>query len=168
MYLTDGFWVYITYVVSYFTLSPFNGVEKQAPFQTSSDSGPLLPPKGPRFSPPSGRLGSEFKCDYSKMIGWTECSNSTNRACWLKNEKTGEEFNISTDYENKAPIGITRTYYLNITDQSINTDGVLSPFVKIFNNTYPGPWIEACWGDVCLYFSNAVSILCPLNLTITC
>ena len=168
MHLIDGFWVYITYVVSYLTPSPFNGVEEQALFLASSGSGPLLPPeKGPSFRPPSGGRDSDFECDYSNMPGWTSCSTSENRSCWLKNEKTGEVFDINTDYENNAPIGITRTYYLNITDQSINADGVQDPFVKLFNNSYPGPWIEACWGDVCLYFPNTVSILCPLNLTIT-
>ena len=162
MHLSDGFWVYLTYVVSYLTPSPLNGVEEQAPFQTSSGSGPLLPPeKGPSFSPPSGGKGSEFQCDYPKMPGFRNCSTSEDRGCWLKNDETGEEYNIHTDYENHAPIGITRTYYLNITDESINTDGVESPFVKLFNNSYPGPWIEACWGDVCLYFSNTVFILCP-------
>jgi hypothetical protein len=158
MHLIDGFWVYITYVVSYLTPSLLNGVEEQAPVLASSGSGPLLLRKGPKFSPPSGGIGADFKCDYKNMPGWTDCSTSKNRGCWLRNEATGEEFNISTDYENKAPIGITRTYYLNITDQNINIDGVPSPFVKIFNNSYPGPWIEACWGDVCLYFSNTYTV----------
>ena len=169
MHLSDGFWVYITYVVSYLTSSPLTGVEEQAPFLASSGSGPLLPPieKGPRFGPPSRGIGSDFLCDYSNMPGFINCSTSENRGCWLKNEETGKVYDIYTDYENDAPIGITRTYYLNITDEEINPDGALSPFVKIFNNSYPGPWIEACWGDVCLYFSNTVSILCLLNLTIT-
>jgi FtsP/CotA-like multicopper oxidase with cupredoxin domain len=81
------------------------------------------------------------------MPGFRNCSTSEDRGCWLKNDETGEEYNIHTDYENHAPIGITRTYYLNVTDEEINIDGVLSPFVKLFNNSYPGPWIEACWGD---------------------
>jgi FtsP/CotA-like multicopper oxidase with cupredoxin domain len=29
----------------------------------------------------------------------------------------------------------------------INADGVVNPGGKVFNRTYPGPWIEACWGD---------------------
>lgn len=29
----------------------------------------------------------------------------------------------------------------------IDADGVLNPFGKVFNHSYPGPWIEACWGD---------------------
>lgn len=29
----------------------------------------------------------------------------------------------------------------------INGDGVINPGGKVFNRTYPGPWIKACWGD---------------------
>lgn len=32
-------------------------------------------------------------------------------------------------------------------EQTINADGVPNPDGKVFNNTYPGPWIQACWGD---------------------
>lgn len=57
-------------------------------------------------------------------------------------------------------------YYLEASDKEINADGVLNKGGKVFNNTYPGPWIrefpyidcpsfwmadlvpsEACWGD---------------------
>lgn len=39
-------------------------------------------------------------------------------------------------------------YHLNVTDQTINCDGMSRPDGgKVFNNQYPGPWIEACWGD---------------------
>lgn len=30
---------------------------------------------------------------------------------------------------------------------AINGDGVLNPDGKVFNQTYPGPWLKACWGD---------------------
>lgn len=29
----------------------------------------------------------------------------------------------------------------------INADGVNNPDGKVFNQSYPGPWIQACWGD---------------------
>lgn len=35
-----------------------------------------------------------------------------------------------------------------MTDQWINADGYNKTEGKVFNNTYPGPWIEACWGDI--------------------
>lgn len=30
---------------------------------------------------------------------------------------------------------------------TINGDGIPNPEGKVFNQTYPGPWIQACWGD---------------------
>lgn len=30
---------------------------------------------------------------------------------------------------------------------SINGDGIVNPYGKVFNQQYPGPWIQACWGD---------------------
>jgi FtsP/CotA-like multicopper oxidase with cupredoxin domain len=30
----------------------------------------------------------------------------------------------------------------------INGDGVVNPYGKVFNQQYPGPWIQACWGDL--------------------
>jgi FtsP/CotA-like multicopper oxidase with cupredoxin domain len=30
----------------------------------------------------------------------------------------------------------------------INGDGVINPDGKVFNQSYPGPWIQACWGDL--------------------
>lgn len=54
---------------------------------------------------------------------------------------------INTNYEESWPQGIQREYWLNVTDQTISPDGYLKPEGKVFNNTYPGPLIEACWGD---------------------
>ncbi|KAI9770556.1 MAG: hypothetical protein M1840_003146 [Geoglossum simile] len=108
-------------------------------------------PRGPIFKPPGGRLrgpGSSFTCNYSAMVGFSSCSTPTNRACWLRNQ-AGFEYNINTDYEDtsKTPIGIHRTYYLNLADGWINADGMNFTEAKIFNKTYPGPYIQACWGD---------------------
>ncbi|KAI8297329.1 hypothetical protein K4K59_003506 [Colletotrichum sp. SAR11_240] len=38
-------------------------------------------------------------------------------------------------------------YYLEVDEMSIDGDGVINPEGKVFNQTYPGPWIQACWGD---------------------
>jgi hypothetical protein len=167
MYLIDGFWTSITFVVSFLTLSPVQGPsgKEQAPLLTSSDALHHENLRGPIFKPPGGRLtgpGSNFTCDYTNMPGWSNCSTPSNRGCWLRNDKTGEEFNISTDYEdtNQTPIGIHRTYYLNITDGSYNADGLDFTQAKLFNGTYPGPWIQACWGDVRICFSNAMYFCC--------
>lgn len=108
-------------------------------------------PKGPIFKPPSAPLegpGSDIQCNYTKMVGFTNCSTPTNRACWLTNGIY--TYDINTDYEdsNKTPIGIHRNYTLNLTDSWVNADGINFTYASLFNNSYPGPWIQACWGDV--------------------
>jgi hypothetical protein len=83
------------------------------------------------------------------MPGFTSCSTAEDRSCWLRNSKTGFEYNIRTNYENTnlTPVGVHRTYYLNLTDKGYNADGLPFPYGKLFNSTYPGPWIQGCWGD---------------------
>ena len=54
---------------------------------------------------------------------------------------------INTDYEKFWPQGIKREYWLNVSGQTIAPDGYLKTEGKVLNNTYPGPLIEACWGD---------------------
>ena len=158
MHLMDRVWTSITYVVSFLTLSSVKwpGSEEQAPVLTSSNALNQPNLRGPVFMPPGGNPDSKFTCDYSSMLGWSSCSTYDNRGCWLKNDKTGLEYNISTNYEDtdQTPIGIHRTYYLNITDGWYNADGLNFTEAKLFNATYPGPWIEACWGDVCIYSSK--------------
>lgn len=167
MHFGERFWTSITYVVNFITLTPFEngGANNQAPLLPVSDvsvvqTTPVPTPAvamlepGPIFDPPgrdrrSDGEGAGFQCDYSAMAGFKQCSSRDNRGCWLKNS-TGFEYNISTNYEdtNLTPIGIHRTYYLNVTDGWVNADGINFTEAKLFNNTYPGPWIEACWGDV--------------------
>ncbi|KAF4983400.1 hypothetical protein FZEAL_1129 [Fusarium zealandicum] len=101
----------------------------------------------PVFRPPAANPDDhEFVCDYSSMEGWFPCSISENRECWLRH-RDGSEFNIHTNYEKFAPVGITRNYTLNVTETSYNADGQPFPDAKLFNDQYPGPWLEACWGD---------------------
>ncbi|CAM1509014.1 Fc.00g027530.m01.CDS01 [Cosmosporella sp. VM-42] len=80
------------------------------------------------------------------MEGWYPCSIPENRECWLRN-RDGGEFNIHTDYEKFAPVGITRHYTLVAGEGSWNADGQNFPDAKTFNHSHPGPWLEACWGD---------------------
>lgn len=129
-------------------------------------------PDYPVFKPPSGRLGSghdaQFVCEYPDMVGWESCSTPNSRDCWLRH-KNGSEFNIHTDYvragsptrdhlkaafeintsqENRKPQGIDRHYTLDIKDGWFNADGLNFTDAKLVNESYPGPWIQACWGDV--------------------
>lgn len=112
----------------------------------------LLPPTikaFPKFPAPSGpdADGEKFVCKYPALgKGWESCSTSSNRQCWLRGPD-GKEFNITTDYENLWPEGITREYYLEVSNMTINGDGIPNFEGKVFNQTYPGPWIQACWGD---------------------
>jgi hypothetical protein len=109
------------------------------------------------FRPPAADPSDhDFVCDYRAMEGWFPCSIPENRECWLRN-KDGHEFNIHTNYEKLAPVGITRNYTLNITEGSINADGQPFTDAKLFNKQYPGPWLEACWGDVSVMSGSYVS-----------
>ena len=81
------------------------------------------------------------------MRGWYNCSTPEDGECWLRHPD-GREYNIHTDYENDAPIGIDRYYTLEVSNASINADGIAFEEAKVFDNSYPGPWIQACWGDV--------------------
>lgn len=152
MQLVERFVTAISYVVSFLTASPLSGpaLQQQDPLLIPSNGGHEASFKGPIFKPPGGRPsgpGSDFQCDYSNMPGFVSCSTPENRSCWLRNEKTGFEYNVRTNYEQLTPVGVHRTYYLNLTDTSVNADGLDFPHGKLFNSTYPGPWIQACWGD---------------------
>ena len=57
------------------------------------------------------------------------------------------EFNISTDYEHFAPKGIVRRYELDVSEMVLDPDDFKNIRGKVFNKQYPGPWIQACWGD---------------------
>ena len=67
---------------------------------------------------------------------------------------------INTDYEAQWPRGIKREYWLNVSAQTISPDGFLKTEGKVFNNTYPGPLIEACWGDDIV--SHKLNSSCPV------
>ncbi|KAK0651136.1 multicopper oxidase-domain-containing protein [Cercophora newfieldiana] len=157
------FWVLVTHLLEITTLSSPGG-----PDHDQSPMGLAVPagyPVGPAFAPPvtkdpdlvfkpPGRRhdkgdGSDFKCDYTAMaeLGWAPCSTPEDRSCWLVNKKTGERYDINSDYENKYPTGVTREYWLEVTKSDITADGYTFTGATVFNESYPGPWIQACWGD---------------------
>ncbi|KAF7563498.1 hypothetical protein G7046_g619 [Stylonectria norvegica] len=162
MTLISRFWHTLAEVTTWLTLSPLGdwGNPSQIPLTHNRPSShhedlksstpygdyPLPPP--PIFKPPTTSPSDdhEFLCNYTAMEGWFPCSIENDRECWLRN-KNGEEFNIHTNYEKYAPIGIERNYTLVVTNGSWNADGQDFPSAKLFNDQYPGPWIEACWGD---------------------
>lgn len=167
MHLADSISTSLAYVTSLLTLSPVKGpiaqdqalllVSHDTPHQAelvgSQSATHAKDLKGPIFKPPSGSLhgdGSDFVCDYSNMIGYEQCSEADDRTCWLKNPTTHDVIDINTDYENTTltPIGIHRKYTMYLDKGTVNADGIDFDDAKIFNDQYPGPWIQACWGDV--------------------
>lgn len=136
----------MSYVVNILTLSPWsNEPTPQQPL------GEVTAPHhegyhSPIFHPPSAP--PDFRCDYSAMGSHIRsCSTSSGRDCWLTNETF--EWNINTDYEDVAlaPKGILRKYTLDAANMTLYADGFKNPYGQVFNQTFPGPWIQACWGD---------------------
>ncbi|KAJ5818171.1 multicopper oxidase-domain-containing protein [Penicillium riverlandense] len=77
----------------------------------------------------------------SRSIAVVPCQNTpTSRGCW-------GEHNISTDYYAVTPdTGVIREYWLSVQNCTLAPDGYERQ-VLVFNGSYPGPTIEADWGD---------------------
>ncbi|KAF2261560.1 hypothetical protein CC78DRAFT_561712 [Lojkania enalia] len=104
----------------------------------------------PIFDPPNAPEHGRFICKYPELPDYEPCSQHDDRGCWLKpkNPKSKKPtYNIYTDYENVWPKGVTRKYTLDVTNETLYPDGCRNDEGKVFNGQYPGPWIEACWGD---------------------
>ena len=135
------------HVLDLITLSPSGGDPvPQQPLPQPSTLQPSvgIPHPGPIFQTPNPK--GDFECNYTREVGWKECNTPQNRECWLRGPN-GEELNISTNYEIIAPKGTLRQYELNVTKMALAPDGFINTQGKMFNNMYPGPWIQACWGD---------------------
>ncbi|KAJ0362422.1 hypothetical protein COL26b_013363 [Colletotrichum chrysophilum] len=143
-------WIIVTDVANSLFGSPFLTQGSQYPigakFGLSRPDIDGIEPGHPIFRPPGSNI-DEFVCDYSNMPGFKPCGTPDDQSCWLRNAQTGQEYNITTDYESVSPKGITRVYYLDVTDDTINANGLAFGEAKVFNNSWPGPLIEACWGD---------------------
>jgi hypothetical protein len=149
MVLTDRLWAACTFIMNMVSLSPFRDTYgSQSVFEIPSHEVHPID-KGPKFRPPGGIYDPDvpFVCNYTRMAGWEACSTPSDRGCWLRNPKTGKRFDINTNYEDEMPVGITRYYELELNDGSWDADGMNFPFAKLFDDEYPGPWIQACWGD---------------------
>ncbi|VBB84489.1 Putative laccase precursor [Podospora comata] len=103
-------------------------------------------------TPKNGQEGEEggLNCHYPYMKNWQPCYGPENRTCWLEaTDGSGKRIDIDTDYENASlvPFGKTRYYHFDISEEPISPDGMTMEHGKVFQRRYPGPWIEACWGD---------------------
>lgn len=126
MKLLTECWLALLDAFNALTGTPTDGSQRSLGFLGSSGRGHVphvphaphypLPPKPKKnplvFEPPSGGQDNSIVCDYSAMgEGWRTCTEADDRGCWLKGPGN-EGFNINTDYENKAPKGITRKVLL--------------------------------------------------------
>ena len=134
-----------------------HGISQQPLFEDVKIDAGL--PRGPKFKLPN----SQITCDYSAMKGYKFVGGSQTGpvGSWLEPpDDKHRAYNIYTDYEKHTPQGTTRTYYLDLINgtavkHEINADGVLMEDSKLFNLSYPGPWLQACWGDTIeVYVTN--------------
>jgi hypothetical protein len=145
--------VAISYVACWLPFSPteMSAVHQQPILEVEPVEPAIADNSGPIFKPPTGAPsgpGSDLVCDYSEtMRDWYSCSTEHNRECWLRHPN-GSEYNIHTDYEAFAPVGTTRNYTFILTNRTINADGLNFTEGNVINDQFPGPWIQACWGDV--------------------
>lgn len=66
--------------------------------------------------------------------------SASDRSCW-------GDYDLSTNYYDEAPdTGVTREYYLELTNTTAALDGV-ERIVLLVNGTFPGPTLFADWGD---------------------
>ncbi|KAJ4029619.1 hypothetical protein NW761_013768 [Fusarium oxysporum] len=77
--------------------------------------------------------------DPDSIVGGA-CNTPSNRSCWSPGH------DITTDYEDVVPEGVTRKFYLEVSNESIAPDGYMVDRM-LFNKTYPGPTLEGNWGD---------------------
>ncbi|KAH8899914.1 hypothetical protein GQ53DRAFT_869150 [Thozetella sp. PMI_491] len=72
------------------------------------------------------------------------CNTPTDRSCWAPG------FDINTDWEQKTPLtGVTRQYTFTVTEvpNYVGADGEIKQLAMLINNQFPGPVIQADWGD---------------------
>jgi hypothetical protein len=145
-------WSYLIYALNFITLSPIQHLRQDGVLQVPLTGSPVVPqaPQGPIFEHPNAPEHKQFMCEYPDLPDYEFCSASDARDCWLKPKDPNSglpTYDIHTNYEDLFPKGITRKYVLDITNETIYPDGCINTEAKLFNATYPGPWIEACWGD---------------------
>ena len=155
MYWSDSWLKVLVSFLDVVTLSPFSyEPSTQRPLQAQDQGHEVIqrPGEPPSFTPPyppgdAPPPDVAIKCTYPEMTtkGWTFANDEEHRDGWLK--KAGDQpYDINTDYEQKWPTGIKRKYILDVAEMTLAPDGVAMPG-KVFNGSYPGPWIQACWGD---------------------
>ncbi|RYP70902.1 hypothetical protein DL771_005152 [Monosporascus sp. 5C6A] len=112
-------------------LSPLIGYgDVQQPLQPPSivDSVPPLTGGG-YYGEAQGLPYTPIVCSYPELEakGWEFCNTEDSRDCWIRdpneNQPSFTQWDVRTNYGSPKNLG------------------------KYFNGTYPGPTIQACWGD---------------------
>ncbi|KAI1438510.1 multicopper oxidase [Xylaria sp. CBS 124048] len=113
---------------------------------------PPHPPHPPHTSPDV--FTPSIVCEYPelKARGWEFCNSETSRDCWIRNPRESHpefsQFDVRTDYELVTPKGVKREYWVDISENpDVSPDGYPKVGGMYINGTYPGPLLEACWGD---------------------
>ncbi|KAM7201096.1 laccase 2 [Rhypophila sp. PSN 637] len=122
---------------------------------------PNVTPKPTRewvsFAPSGASPG--FMCYYPYLSAreWEGCSGPENRSCWLRRRRKGPEHGLHGHGrpghrpggpfdDEHAPVGVRRYYTYNVVSKTIAPNGVPKQAI-LFDGQYPGPLLEACWGD---------------------
>ncbi|KAL9090642.1 MAG: hypothetical protein Q9159_001889 [Coniocarpon cinnabarinum] len=111
-----------------------------------------------RHAIPKTHLTSSNVSPYAPQKLSTRATNctantATRRDCW------SDGFDIDTNYDETWPnTGTTVTYDWTITNTTCNPDGSGDRICLLVNNQYPGPTLEANWGDT-------ISVTVRNNLT---
>ncbi|OJJ70210.1 hypothetical protein ASPBRDRAFT_197903 [Aspergillus brasiliensis CBS 101740] len=143
-----------------YVLPPDNGLEYLHPPEGELDDDLLdipdevdrLDPEGPtlRFKPLDTTTDG-FECEYPGLGNDFDPPSEKDRTVWLKSKHSREQdISIKTNYEDYAPRGKVRHVSVTVrTDpsQPKYPDGRDYRQGKYFDLEYPGPLIEACWGD---------------------
>lgn len=103
--------LYVISLIRYFGLTSLVGLDPldQAPLLKGDNTIPeetnLAPPI---FEPPGTGKDNRIQCNYTGLPGWWHPDSPDLRGVWLRNNKTGREYNITTDYETSWPQGVRR------------------------------------------------------------
>ncbi|KAI3327666.1 multicopper oxidase [Xylariaceae sp. AK1471] len=117
---------------------------------------PLIPPKhNSPFLPTAPDIFTpSIVCEYPELEaqGWEFCNSETSRDCWIRDPSALQpaytQFDVRTNYEMNTPKGVQREYWIEISENpNVSPDGFPKIEGKYMNGTYPGPLLEACWGD---------------------
>src|SRR6266511_4409488 len=111
-----------------FFKSCFEFLVQLAPFTTFNSNylsqQPLavpVPSHGVIVHPETATKG--FYCHYPDYHGWESCNGPNSRDCWFRNPYARQplftQFDITVNYEKIWPKGITREYWLEVTDAVI-------------------------------------------------